>query len=62
MGRHTKRGGYFIEWEKVRSFVVPDLTDFKVRTDQLAFRIRLDYMQYEPLGQPQEINRTEHLN
>lgn len=30
MGRHTKRGGYLIEWEKVRSFVVPDLTDFKV--------------------------------
>lgn len=30
MGRHTKRGGYFIEWEKVRAFVVPDLTDFKV--------------------------------
>ncbi|KAG0292171.1 hypothetical protein BGZ97_005681 [Linnemannia gamsii] len=30
MGRHTKRGGYFIEWEKVRAFVVPDLTDFKL--------------------------------
>ncbi|KAG0358110.1 mitochondrial ribosomal protein L27-domain-containing protein [Gamsiella multidivaricata] len=30
MGRHTKRGGYLIEWEKVRSFVVPDLTDFKL--------------------------------
>ncbi|ORZ27789.1 mitochondrial ribosomal protein L27-domain-containing protein [Lobosporangium transversale] len=30
MGRHTKRGRYVIEWEKVRSFVVPDLTDFKV--------------------------------
>ncbi|KAF9582361.1 hypothetical protein BGW38_000297 [Lunasporangiospora selenospora] len=30
MGRHTKRGGYFIEWEKVRSFVVPDLADFKL--------------------------------
>ncbi|KAG0249040.1 hypothetical protein BG011_009631 [Mortierella polycephala] len=29
-GRHTKRGGYFIEWERVRSFVVPDLTDFKL--------------------------------
>jgi hypothetical protein len=34
MGRHTKRGGYFIEWEKVRAFVVPDLTDFKVRIHQ----------------------------
>ncbi|KAF9995202.1 hypothetical protein BGZ80_005380 [Entomortierella chlamydospora] len=30
MGRHTKRGGYVIEWERVRSFVVPDLTDFKL--------------------------------
>ncbi|KAF9163403.1 hypothetical protein DFQ27_001176 [Actinomortierella ambigua] len=30
MGRHTKRGGYVIEWEKVRSFVVPDMTDFKL--------------------------------
>ncbi|KAF9916061.1 hypothetical protein BX616_004716 [Lobosporangium transversale] len=30
MGRHTKRGRYVIEWEKVRSFVVPDLTDFKL--------------------------------
>ncbi|KAK3816655.1 MAG: mitochondrial ribosomal protein L27-domain-containing protein [Benniella sp.] len=30
MGRHTKRGGYMIEWERVRSFVVPDLTDFKL--------------------------------
>ncbi|KAF9435086.1 hypothetical protein BGZ76_006920 [Entomortierella beljakovae] len=30
MGRHTKRGGYVIEWAKVRSFVVPDLTDFKL--------------------------------
>ena len=32
MGSHTKRGGYLIEWERVRSFVVPDLTDFKVQT------------------------------
>ncbi|KAF9951671.1 hypothetical protein BGZ70_000897 [Mortierella alpina] len=30
MGRHTKRGGYLIEWEKVRAFVVPDLSDFKL--------------------------------
>ena len=23
MGRHTKRGGYVIEWDKVRTYVVP---------------------------------------
>lgn len=32
MGRHTKHGGYVIEWRKVRTYVVPDqLEDFKVR-------------------------------
>ena len=31
MGRHTKHGGYVIEWHKVRNYVVPDgLKDFKV--------------------------------
>lgn len=31
MGRHTKHGGYIIEWEKVRTYVVPEgLKDFKV--------------------------------
>ncbi|OZJ02294.1 hypothetical protein BZG36_05347 [Bifiguratus adelaidae] len=30
MGRHTKRGGYMIDWEKVRTFVVPDLEGFKL--------------------------------
>ncbi|KAL9074225.1 MAG: hypothetical protein Q9161_002419 [Pseudevernia consocians] len=24
MGRHTKHGGYIIEWRKVRTYVVPD--------------------------------------
>ena len=32
MGRHTKYGGYVIEWEKVRTYVVPDMKDFKVRS------------------------------
>lgn len=41
MGRHTKRGGYFIEWEKVRAFVVPDLTGFKVRIHQFQEAIVL---------------------
>ena len=31
MGRHTKHGGYIIEWEKVRTYVVPsDLASFEV--------------------------------
>jgi len=30
-GRHTSHGGYIIEWEKVRTYVVPkNLKDFKV--------------------------------
>ncbi len=30
-GRHTKHGGYVIEWEKVRTYVVPkNLKDFNV--------------------------------
>ncbi|KAF2153957.1 hypothetical protein K461DRAFT_292650 [Myriangium duriaei CBS 260.36] len=28
MGRHTKHGGYVIEWEKVRTYRVPDLKGF----------------------------------
>lgn len=32
MGRHTKHGGYVIEYHKVRTYVVPEgLADFKVR-------------------------------
>ena len=32
MGRHTKFGGYVIEWNKVRTYVVPpNMKDFKVR-------------------------------
>ncbi|KAF1984197.1 hypothetical protein K402DRAFT_145914 [Aulographum hederae CBS 113979] len=30
MGRHTKRGKYIIEWAKVRTYVVPDLSAFKL--------------------------------
>lgn len=29
MGRHTKYGGYVVEWKKVRTYVVPaNLKDF----------------------------------
>ncbi|CAD6568340.1 MAG: hypothetical protein ASARMPREDX12_001373 [Alectoria sarmentosa] len=31
MGRHTKHGGYMIEWRKVRTYVVPEqLKDCKL--------------------------------
>lgn len=30
MGRHTKYGTYVIMWDKVRTYVVPDLKNFKV--------------------------------
>lgn len=30
MGRHTKYGTYVIMWDKVRTYAVPDLKDFKV--------------------------------
>jgi len=33
MGTHTKHGGYIIDWDRVRTYVVPqDLKDFKVRS------------------------------
>ncbi|KAI8339933.1 mitochondrial ribosomal protein L27-domain-containing protein [Chlamydoabsidia padenii] len=28
MGRHTKNGGYKVDWTKVRTFVVPNLEGF----------------------------------
>ncbi|EMC98560.1 hypothetical protein BAUCODRAFT_67350 [Baudoinia panamericana UAMH 10762] len=30
MGSHTKYGGYKIDWEKVRTYMCPDLTDFEL--------------------------------
>lgn len=30
MGRHTKRGGYKVDWNRVRTYVVPDLEGFTV--------------------------------
>ncbi|KAL8863283.1 MAG: hypothetical protein Q9178_000658 [Gyalolechia marmorata] len=31
MGRHTKHGGYIVDYKKVRTYVVPkDLKDFKL--------------------------------
>nr|CAG8507825.1 5510_t:CDS:2 [Entrophospora candida] len=31
IGSHTKKGGYRIDIKKVRNFIVPDLTDFKIK-------------------------------
>ncbi|KAF8242134.1 hypothetical protein K440DRAFT_566282 [Wilcoxina mikolae CBS 423.85] len=30
MGDHTKHGGYVIDWKKVRTYVVPDMTGFEL--------------------------------
>lgn len=30
MGRHTKWGGYVLDYTKIRSYVCPDLKDFPV--------------------------------
>lgn len=30
MGSHTKHGGYIINYNKVRNYVCPDLSDFNV--------------------------------
>ncbi|KAK3692651.1 mitochondrial ribosomal protein L27-domain-containing protein [Podospora appendiculata] len=30
IGRHTKHGGYVIDWTKVRTYVCPPLADFKL--------------------------------
>ncbi|KAI1343029.1 mitochondrial ribosomal protein L27-domain-containing protein [Xylariaceae sp. FL0016] len=30
MGRHTKYGGYIIDWNRVRTYVVPDIENFKL--------------------------------
>ncbi|KAK3707938.1 60S ribosomal protein L27, mitochondrial [Vermiconidia calcicola] len=36
MGRHTKYGGYIIDYAKVRTYVCPDLTDFSVAEGEVA--------------------------
>ena len=34
MGRHTKWGGYIVDYKKVRTYVCPDLAGFNVRQIQ----------------------------
>jgi large subunit ribosomal protein L41 len=31
MGRHTKWGGYVLDYKKIRTYVCPDLRNFEVR-------------------------------
>ncbi|KAF2165308.1 hypothetical protein M409DRAFT_67180 [Zasmidium cellare ATCC 36951] len=38
-GRHTKWGGYVIDWAKVRTYVVPELSSFHL-TPFVAMRIQ----------------------
>ncbi|TGZ82853.1 hypothetical protein EX30DRAFT_339125 [Ascodesmis nigricans] len=30
VGRHTKHGGFVIDWERVRTYVVPDMKGFEL--------------------------------
>ncbi|KAK3941647.1 mitochondrial ribosomal protein L27-domain-containing protein [Diplogelasinospora grovesii] len=53
MGRHTKYGGYIIEWEKVRTYVCPDLTDFKL-TPFVTMNMRKTFGQYESAAGPKD--------
>ncbi|KAI9714284.1 MAG: hypothetical protein M1820_000245 [Bogoriella megaspora] len=46
MGRHTKHGGYQIEWHKVRTYVVPDLSDTML-TPFVATRIERTRGEYK---------------
>ena len=40
MGQHTKKGGYIVDYDKVRHYVVPDgLADFKVIGRHLSLLI-----------------------
>lgn len=43
MGRHTKKGNYKIDWNRVRTFVVPDLEGFTVRSRVIDSRVTLTY-------------------
>ncbi|KAM0716621.1 hypothetical protein Q7P37_008066 [Cladosporium fusiforme] len=38
MGRHTKYGGYQLDYKKVRTYICPDLSDFNL-TPFVAMRI-----------------------
>lgn len=47
MGRHTKYGGYVVEWRKVRTYVVPtEMKDFMVSFDIRVFPEKICWFLY----------------
>ncbi|KAK0385395.1 hypothetical protein NLU13_7871 [Sarocladium strictum] len=49
MGRHTKYGGYVIEWDKVRTYAVPqNLKEFKL-TPFVSRQVRAEPGDYKGL-------------
>ncbi|KAK5661938.1 hypothetical protein OQA88_10048 [Cercophora sp. LCS_1] len=51
MGRHTNKGGYIIEWSKVRTYVVPSLEGFKL-TPFVSKNVRKLYGHYDDAEGP----------
>ena len=49
MGTHTNYGGYKIDWAKVRTYVCPDLTGFKVGLVSVYART-MGWIRLEPDG------------
>jgi len=49
VGRHTKHGGFVIEWERVRTFVCPNLEGFKLSpfVSRNVLRVRGQYLDKE---------------
>lgn len=38
MGTHTKYGGYRLDWDKVRTYRVPDISEFRVSLHPLSLQ------------------------
>ncbi|KAI9725909.1 MAG: hypothetical protein M1828_002236 [Chrysothrix sp. TS-e1954] len=53
MGDHTKHGGYIVNYDRVRSYVVPDLKGFKL-TPFITQKVKPMRGQYggDPRGSP----------
>ncbi|KAL2075453.1 hypothetical protein VTL71DRAFT_396, partial [Oculimacula yallundae] len=52
MGSHTKHGGYLMDWDKVRTYVVPDLSNFKLTpfiTKNMAARPKVEGREWRGL-------------
>ncbi|KAK0640936.1 mitochondrial ribosomal protein L27-domain-containing protein [Cercophora newfieldiana] len=55
MGRHTKHGGYIIDWSKVRTYVVPPLEGFKL-TPFVSKAIQRVHGQFDSAAGPRDPN------